>query len=60
MGIGQSYDSNNFQTRYTSSTANSFPNHSHTGGTVNDAGVSATNANLPPYLSLFYIMRGGN
>jgi hypothetical protein len=34
-------------------------NHAHTGGTVNDSGVDGTNKNLPPYYSLFYIMKGG-
>jgi microcystin-dependent protein len=43
-----------------SSTAASFGNHSHTGGVVNNAGTTSSNSNFPPYLSLFYIMKGGS
>ena len=33
--------------------------HSHS-GTASTVGVPATNANLPPYLSLFFIVKGEN
>jgi hypothetical protein len=34
--------------------------HSHTGGSMNPSGVDGTNRNLPPYYSLFFIMKGGS
>jgi microcystin-dependent protein len=40
-------------------TGSSSGNHSHT-ITIDDAGESAINANLPPYFALAYIMKGAN
>lgn len=36
-----------------------FGSHSHSGGIINTSGVDPTNKNLPPYYSLFFIMKGG-
>lgn len=45
----------------TSTTGNaSIASHSHSGGALNGTGVNPTNQNLPPYYSLFFIMKGGN
>jgi microcystin-dependent protein len=41
-------------------TTSSAGGHSHSTVTSSSAGDSGTNANLPPYLSLFYIMKGVN
>jgi microcystin-dependent protein len=33
--------------------------HAHSASGVGTTGSSGTNANLPPYFALFYIMKGG-
>jgi microcystin-dependent protein len=58
IGTGSGGISEGPQTNTASTTANGA--HSHSSNVINNSGETATGKNLPPYLSLVYIIKGEN